>query len=126
VFEHEKSVQQYWRKEIGMDGWDVRPKLMYYRGQNVEFFMRGSLALALNRAVVTIRRLEEKGILCQPRIQSAAKHGRWLYTRDQIEDLVKLAEEEGVINPSYRRPFSDRFTEEAHAILNRLPSQPSQ
>ena len=102
-----------------MPAWDVRPKSVVYKGRDVEVFTRGNLALALNRTWTTIRSMEQKGILSRPRIKN--KRGVWLYTRDQIEDLVTLAIEEGVIDPRYRRPFSDRFVTEAKKILNRLP-----
>jgi hypothetical protein len=36
--------------------------------------------------------------------------------------MIQLAEEEGVINPNYRKPFSKRFINEAHGILGRMPS----
>jgi hypothetical protein len=63
--------------------------------------------------------MERKGVLCRPPLKSAA--GQWLYTRDQILDLITLAEEEGVIDPRYRRPFSERFIAVAHQILARKP-----
>lgn len=99
--------------------WDGRPRFVDYKGQTIEVFHRSAVAVALNRAYPTVRTMEHKGVLCTPALKDG--RGRWLYTRDQIEDLVTLAEEEGVIDPNYRKPFSDRFIREAHQILQRLP-----
>jgi hypothetical protein len=99
--------------------WDVRPQQLDYNGKTIEMFNRGAVAKALNREVVTIRSMERKGVLCHPRLKDV--RGRWLYTRGQIEDLIQLAKEEEVLDPRFRRPFSDRFIREAHAILSALP-----
>ena len=102
-----------------MNTWDSKPRYVDYRGQTVEMFYRSALATALNREIVSIRSMEHKGVLSHPRLKDG--RSRWLYTRDQIEDLVVLATEEGVIDPRYRRPFTERFIREAHQILQRLP-----
>lgn len=102
-----------------MDYWDERPRWLDYRGQTIEVFTRGALAKALNRAVVSIRSLEQRGILRTPMLQDS--HGRWLYTRDQIEDLIALAKEEGVLDPHPRTQYSDQFVTVAHQILKRSP-----
>lgn len=100
--------------------WDAHPKYVDYHGQTLEMFTRGALAQALNREQGTIRSMERKGVLCHPRLRDGRKW--WMYSRAQIEALVQLAEEEGVLNPNYRNPFSERFIREAHSILNKLPS----
>jgi hypothetical protein len=101
--------------------WDTYPKPVYveYKGQTIQAFRRGNLALALNRTVHTIRAMERKGVLSHPRVKDG--RGHWLYTRDQIEDLVELAITENVIDPRYRNTFSQFFIEQAHQILQRLP-----
>jgi hypothetical protein len=99
--------------------WDVRPQHLHLQGRNLTFYTRGALATALNRKLVTIRTWESKGILCRSRVKNA--RGQYLYTREQIEDLIKLAEEEGVLDPAFRNPFSDRFAREAHRIIKRKP-----
>jgi hypothetical protein len=109
-----------------MEGWDDERfrHLIEYRGYAVEVFTRRAVAMALNRAVVTIRRWEEHGVLCHPRLQAAAKvenKAWWWYTRDQIEDLVRLADQEGLLYPRNGLRPTRRFAEEAHKILNRLP-----
>ena len=100
-------------------GWDGKPQYVVYRGQTIECFRIGALATALNRTVSSIRAMRLKGVLCHPPLQNG--NGQWLFTRSQIEDLVALAEAEGVLNPNYRRTFSATFIEQAHLILHRLP-----
>ena len=99
--------------------WDSKSKFVDYKGLTIETFTRSALAKALNRKIGTIRKMEMDGVLCTPLLRDG--RGWWAYTRDQIEDLVKLATEEGVLDPSYRRPFTARFAREAKQILNRLP-----
>lgn len=99
--------------------WDDRPHYVLYKGLNVEVFWRGALAKALNRTVVAIRAMERKDIIRTPALHDS--HERWLYTRDQIEDMVRLATEEGVLDPRTTRRFSERFVKEAHRILKRKP-----
>lgn len=101
------------------EGWDKRPTFKSFNGQVREFFYRGALAAALNRKVVTIRAMTASGVICNPAIQDG--HDRWLYSRDQIEDMITLAIEEGVIEPRRGVRFSPRFIEEAHKILSRVP-----
>jgi hypothetical protein len=100
--------------------WETSGKVLIYRGQATEFFHRGALAMALNRTMVAIRAMVTKKIIPNPRLQDEA--GRYLYTRDQIEDMIALAIEEGVYDPRLTRRFSPRFVEEAHRILLRSPS----
>jgi hypothetical protein len=103
--------------------WDGKWHALYYEpyGQVIVFFERAGLAKALNRSVAAIRAMERKGIICKPKIRLPAYPHPWLYTEGQVLAMVKLAEEEGVINPNYRKPFSQRFINEAHGILDRLP-----
>lgn len=102
-----------------LETWDAKPKYLYWRGQTMEFFTRSALAKALNREVGTIRSMELKGVLCHPPVRDNRNH--WLYTREQVEALVKLATEEDVIDPRFRNAFTDRFVREANQILSREP-----
>ena len=107
-----------------MDGWLKRSTSVYYEGAHYQMYTRGALASALNREVVTIRSWEQKGVLCHPPLRMP--NGRWLYTRDQIDDLAALAEEEGILYPLKGAKISPRFVHEAHTILARLPKQGAQ
>jgi len=99
--------------------WDEKPKALYYNGVTTQFFTRRDLGMALNREPGTIRQLEDKGVLCHPLVRN--HRGHWLYTREQIEALIELAREEGVLDPRYRKSFSERFIREAWRILKREP-----
>lgn len=107
-------------KSDGNPAWAAHPKFVYVNGITVEVFTRGALAEALNRKVVSIRAMEDKGIIRTPALKG--NNGRWYYTRDQIEDLQRLATEEGVIDPKLRTPFSQRFINDAWKILSRQPT----
>lgn len=99
--------------------WGAKPKYVEYHGETVEVFTRKAVALALNRQIVTIRALEKQGILAHPKLQNG--RGHWLYTRQQIRDLVELAMQEKVLDPGPRNPWTDRFAREARRIIRRLP-----
>ena len=101
------------------DAWDSRPQHLYFEERNITFYTRGALATALNRKVVTIRTWEANGVLCRSRLKNT--RGQYIYTREQIEDLIKLADEEGVLNPDFRKPLTERFSREAHRIIRRKP-----
>lgn len=99
--------------------WGAKPRVIDYEGRTLEVFTRNALALALNRKIVTIRSLEARGILCHPRLRDG--RGIWLYTRDQIRDIVALADQEQVLNPNPRNSFTEHFAREARRIIRRLP-----
>ena len=101
--------------------WDDKWHALDYHGQIVIFFERAGLAKALNRTPDAIRAWEQKGIICKPKIRLPKYPHPWLYTESQVLAMMQLAEEEGVINPNYRKPFSKRFINEAHSILGRMP-----
>lgn len=80
--------------------WDVNPKVMVVKGEEIEFFTIGSLAKALNRQVVTIRKWEKLGYIPKARYRTAGKKQDRLYTRAQIEGMMRLAEDEGLMDPT--------------------------
>jgi len=80
-----------------------KPKTYLVNGQPVELYPLGSVAKALNRASVTVRKLEREGIIpnATMKLPSHDERGtRRLYTYEQIMGLRKAAQEEGVLNPS--------------------------
>jgi hypothetical protein len=100
--------------------WDQRPVYLLYHGEAREFFHRGALAKALNRTVNGIRHMEYTKIIPTPALRDP--HGRWLYTRQQIEAMVQLAIEEDVFDPKKKKIyFTERFVTEAHKILRQGP-----
>jgi hypothetical protein len=81
--------------------WDAKPKVYVVAGREVEFFTVGMLARALHREAVTIRKWEREGIIPKAtyRGQSVDPRGkRRLYTRDQVEGMLKIAWAEGLMS----------------------------
>lgn len=105
--------------------WDEKPTFYTYKGVSTEFFTISNLAVALGRKPVTIRSWENKGLLPKspyrsPRPQRGSipgkeVKGRRLWTRPQIEGIMKIAREEQVIfngkppTPAFARKVSNLF-----------------
>lgn len=85
--------------------WDASPRSYKIKGVPTEFFTVGHLALAVNRTARTVRYWERNGILPdatfrapKPQKGSQVKQvGDRLYSRAQIEAVVRIATEEGVL-----------------------------
>lgn len=87
--------------------WDGRPTKGLLDGQAVEFFPISAVAKALGYSQNSIRLWETQGLLPKspyrsqpPRSKPGAKHptkGRRLWTREQIECILRLAEKHKVI-----------------------------
>jgi hypothetical protein len=72
-------------------------------GRPRELYTLGALAKALNRASVTIRKMEQEGVIPQAtlKLPSHDERGtRRLYTTEQILGLRQAAEEEGILFPN--------------------------
>lgn len=91
--------------------WDDSPKVHMVGDREVEFFPVGALAMALGRQVVTIRSWEAKGWLPEAVFRSPAPAGgvpgretvgRRLYSRYQVELVLRVAAETGVLSLSNR------------------------
>jgi hypothetical protein len=101
----------------------LKSRTYVIRGRSIEFFTIGQLAVALNRRPVTIRKWEHDGIL--PKSQYATPsddpRGRQrLYTKEQVEGIVKIAIEEKVFDP-YRPNFKgSNFTTKVVALFKEL------
>lgn len=101
--------------------WKTDPKTFLVNGSPVEFFSIGSLATALNRSVQTVRRWERKGWLPKASFRTSGKKKDRLYTEVQIKGLIVLAREEGLLDPSERKPVGDtEFPARAHKLFERL------
>lgn len=103
------------------------PKTFLVHGQPVDFYFIGDVARALNRSAVTIRKMENHGDLplspfTSPGIDNRGK--RRLYTKQQIEALRRIAQEEGVLYPSAKgkwKPISQTdFTRKAKALYKNI------
>jgi hypothetical protein len=84
------------KKKEEKEGWEAQGKLkMLPNGKSVELFSAGSLCLALNRPLVTIRLWERKGYIprapyrLKARIVDGKKEPGWrMYSRAIIESTI--------------------------------------
>jgi hypothetical protein len=86
----------------------------------------GALAKALERDSNTMRAWITKGWLPAAQYRkktSDVRARRRYYTRAQIEGLVQLAHEEGLLGTKRRNPGSTRFPERARDLFDRLASE---
>lgn len=97
--------------------WAQYPRTFRVGGKEREFFTTQALAVALNRTSQTIRLWERRGVLPKTRYRTPNLNGIGgvrLYTRKQIEGIVRVAEEEGVLynKVPYRQmvKFTQRIT----------------
>jgi hypothetical protein len=102
------------------------PVVLLVRGKLHEFFLIGAFAAALGRRPVTIRTWEQNGTLpvarfFTPGIDGDTRGKRRLYTREQIEGIVKIAHEEGVLDILTKKPIKHtKFTERAVDLYENL------
>lgn len=90
-------------KAVVEDTWDAHPVVLKVKGQTVEFFTIGMLALALGRRPSTLREWEAKGVIPKAKFRTAStdpQKQKRLYTRGQVEGMVKIAQEEGLLGRS--------------------------
>lgn len=103
--------------------WDERPRVYRVRGKDREFFTISALAQALRRQAGTLRKWEEQGYLPRARYRAPGegKSQARLYTRQQIQGLVVLATEEGLMQPKKKmRIDQTRFPERAQKLFAAL------
>ena len=77
-----------------------RPVKMRNNGVVTEFYTVGQLAAALKRSAVTIRKWERLGYLPIATFRTAGQvrqKARRLYTRAQLETIVAIAADEGLL-----------------------------
>lgn len=101
-------------------------KAMRYRGERKPFYSIGSLARALNRAPVTIRKLQDDGVIPPPTFTSPGErryiHASQvrLYTREQIAGLRKIAQEEGILIDTWKAIKDTNFKDRARELFEEL------
>ncbi|WP_409238329.1 hypothetical protein [Streptomyces sp. PA5.6] len=81
--------------------WDSKPRVYRVGGELREFFSIGHLSMALNRQPVTIRKWERLGVIPAASfvIRGKTERGnRRLYTRAQVEGMIRIAQEEGILH----------------------------
>lgn len=87
--------------------WDSKPVYYSVNGERKEFFTIGHLARALSYSQQSIRAWENQSLLPKspyrspkprrPTIDGRNTKGKRLWTRQQIEGILRIAEEEGVV-----------------------------
>lgn len=106
------------------DRWDCRPKTLKVKGENVEFFTIGQLGKALGgRKPVTIRKWEQTGVIPKPTFRKPSddpRGQRRLYTRAQVEGMVRIAKEEGVLQTHSKPITQTKFSERVIALFREL------
>lgn len=101
-------------------GWDAKPRSYVVGGVTTEFFTVGQLGAALGRKASTMRRWEREGIIPKAtfRVGSEDARGvRRLYSRRQVEGMVRIAAEEGVLQAHAIPIKHSRFTERVIALF---------
>jgi hypothetical protein len=104
------------------DTWDAKPRKYVVNGVETEFFTVGQLARALGREAVTIRKWEREGTIPVATFQVPGREGdhrgrRRLYTRQQVEGMVRIAHEEGVLHERRRSFATTEFKERVLALF---------
>lgn len=106
-----------------LEAWDAKPRTLKVGGVDREFFTIGNLAKALLRKPVTIRAWERAGVIPKPTFRKPSddpRGTRRLYTRAQVEGMVRIAEEEGLMKGDYRPVGNTDFTRRVIALFREL------
>lgn len=107
--------------------WDTDPRFYRVKGTDREFFPISALATALRRKPGTLRKWEDRGYLPQARYRAPvspktdSRYQTRLYTRPQIEGLIAIATEEGLMEPAKKmRIDQTRFPQRAQKLFAAL------
>lgn len=114
------------RKAKDLSTWDAKPQVFKVAGVDREFFTIGNLAQALGRRPVTVRAWESKGVIPKATFRRPSEDPRGtrrLYTREQIEGIVRIAEEEGLLKGDNRSITQTDFSRRVIALFKELAVQ---
>ena len=110
--------------------WDNKPIKYMSGGEIREFYTISHLAVALGYSVQSIRAWEDKGLLPRSPFRSPrtkrpvaggrSNKGKRLWTREQIEGIVRLARRHKVI--LNKRPPSPAFARDVKVMFDQLTS----
>lgn len=106
------------------DPWaDVPHVVLTVKGVDTTFYTLGVLAEMLDRKPPAIRKWERLGYIPQTRWRSPGRtHNgqKRLYTRPQIEGIVKIAAEEGLIGDENRNVSATAFPDRVRKLFKEL------
>lgn len=111
------------RRKPEPGAWDDRPQVYTVNGVEVEFFTIGALGQAMGKSPVTLREWERRGFLPKARFRTASTdslRAKRLYTRQQIEGIVLIAEQEGLLRPKPRDIAQTGFTDRVVRLFQTL------
>lgn len=94
-------------------------------GREVEFFTIGQVSQVLNRQPVTLRKWEREGIIPKATFSKPSKDPRGrrrLYSRAQVEALVRIAAEEGVLNDIHKQISKTKFSAKVLSAFKQIAS----
>ena len=108
--------------------WDESPVYYMVKGERREFFTIRHLAAALDYSQQSIRAWENSGLLAKspfrspkprkPTIGGRNTKGKRLWTREQIEGILRIAKEEGVI--VNKQPPTRAFARRVAALFREI------
>ena len=100
-----------------------KPREYQVNGKDIKFYTIGQLAHALNRRPVTLRKWESEGIIPMAQFiaPSDTPNGRRrLYTREQVEGIIRIAEDEGILADTWKPIKKTRFTSRVISLFEEL------
>jgi hypothetical protein len=110
--------------------WDAKPVHYMVNGEKQEFFFISHLAKALDYSVQSIRAWEAQGLLARTPFRSprpkgkpqaaGSQRGKRLWTREQIEGIIRIARKHKVIFPDrkgVKNPPTEAFAAEVRAFF---------
>ncbi|MFJ1700374.1 hypothetical protein ACIOHC_35885 [Streptomyces sp. NPDC088252] len=106
--------------------WAANPRTYVVDGNEYEFFSIGDLAAALDRRPGTIRLWERQGYIPEG-IRSPSAHAekrQRIYTRPQIEGIIRIAAEVGILGEARPRIEKTRFRELVLDLFLELAKKP--
>lgn len=94
-------------------------------GREVELLTISQLAEALNRSPVTIRKWERKGVIPKAMFVKPGKNNdprgrRRLYSKPQVEAMVRIAAQENLLLDLHRHVSTTRFTDRVFTAFKEL------
>lgn len=112
----------------GTEVWDAKPVRYMVSGEVREFFTISHLAAALGYSVQSIRAWEDKGALprspfrsprtAKPVAGGRSNKGKRLWTREQVEGILRLARRHQVI--LNKRPPTPAFARDVKVLFEQL------